>query len=67
MKVKFALDRETKGALVYKELDAKGKVVASVSDGKIGQLYIRKSAYPDGKYPPGITVMVEPFIEPWKE
>lgn len=59
MKLKFVADGETKGALKFRELNAAGRPVDSISDGKIGQLYMRKSAFPDGKYPEGLVVTVE--------
>lgn len=44
MKVQFVLERETKGALLFKEVDAKGKIIESMYDTKIGSLYIRKDS-----------------------
>lgn len=66
--LEFALEGETKGALKFKELDSEGNQVSTVADGKIGQLYMRKSAFPGGKFPDKLTVTVESFIiGPWKE
>lgn len=59
MKVNFVLEGETKGALKFKELDALGAPVSNIADGKIGQLYMRKSAFVGGKFPAVIMVTVE--------
>ncbi len=39
----FAFEKETKGAVRYKEVDAEGK---DAFDAKIGTVYVRKSALP---------------------
>ena len=39
----FAVEKETKGAVRYKEVNADG---TDVFDAKIGTLYVRKSAMP---------------------
>lgn len=44
MLVQFTLDRETKGALLFKEVDARGVLISNMYDSKIGSLYIRKSS-----------------------
>lgn len=46
------LERETKGAVLYKEPDSAG------DDPPLGQLYLRKTAFKDGKYPKAIKVTV---------
>ena len=43
MEVRFKLEKETKGALRYQEVDDTGKAVEQAGN-KIGILYIRKSA-----------------------
>ena len=40
IEVRFKLEKETKGALRYQEVDEKGESLA-----KIGTLYVRKSAF----------------------
>jgi hypothetical protein len=42
MEVRFKLEKETKGALRYQEVDDAGKAVEQAS-AKIGTLYMRKS------------------------
>jgi hypothetical protein len=55
----FVLERETKGALRYQEVDDKGQPVETVW-AKIGTLYIRKTAFERGTEPPNrLTVTVE--------
>jgi hypothetical protein len=49
IEVKMTLERETKGAVRYAE---------DGDDAKIGTLYLRKSAFPNGKWPDTITVKV---------
>lgn len=41
IKLQFAFERETKGAVRYQELDVNGSVAANYA---IGTLYLRKSA-----------------------
>ena len=55
----FLLERETKGALRYQEVEDKGQPVETVW-AKIGTLYIRKTAFERGVEPPNrLTVTVE--------
>ena len=56
--VRMALERETKGAVRYQELDAAGKPVEAMDGAKIGTLYVRKSAF-SGQAPTSIQVTVE--------
>jgi hypothetical protein len=51
----FAVEKETKGAVRYKEVNPDG---SDVFDAKIGTLYVRKSAMP-GKVVPALTVAVK--------
>jgi len=60
--IPFLLERETKGALRYQEVDDKGKPVEQAW-AKIGTLYIRKTAFERGQTPPqrlAVTVEVLP-------
>jgi hypothetical protein len=47
----FLLERETKGALRYQEIDDKDQPLETVW-AKIGTLYIRKTAFERGAEPP---------------
>ncbi len=59
MKIPFVLERETKGALRYQEVDDAGKPVEQAW-AKIGTLYIRKTAFERGQTPPPrLAVTVE--------
>ena len=42
MEIEFKLEKETKGALRYQEVDEKGEVIEQAW-AKIGTLYVRKS------------------------
>jgi hypothetical protein len=44
IEVRFKLEKETKGALRYQEVDDKGEVIEQAW-AKIGTLYMRKSAF----------------------
>jgi hypothetical protein len=48
MQVRFKLEKETKGALRYQEVDDKGEVIEQAW-AKIGTFYIRKSAFQRGQ------------------
>ena len=54
--VPFLLERETKGAVRYMEVDDKGKPIQE--DFKIGILYVRKSAF-GAKIPERLTITVD--------
>ena len=54
MKAKFKLEKETKGALRYTEVDANGEPTIEL----MGTIYLRKSAFP-GQKPETLTVTVE--------
>jgi len=57
----FKLERETKGALRYQEIERDGRPVSidSPADVRmIGTLYVRKVAYPE-ETPKSLTVTVE--------
>jgi hypothetical protein len=51
----FAVEKETKGAVRYKEVNADG---TDVFDAKIGTLYVRKSAMP-GRVVQSLTLNVK--------
>jgi hypothetical protein len=53
--VTFEHQRETKGAVVYRELDEDGVQVDSNADACVGSLYVRKSALPEGEAPARIV------------
>jgi hypothetical protein len=58
MQVRFKLEKETKGALRYQEVDDKGEVIEQAW-AKIGTLYIRKSASERGTaFPQTLRVTV---------
>jgi hypothetical protein len=53
--LKFAFEKETKGAVRYQEVgDDGGPAFAP----QVGTLYIRKSALPGGKIPKSLTVTI---------
>jgi hypothetical protein len=57
--VRFKFEKETKGALRYQEVDARGMVV-ELAWAKVGSLYLRKSAFERGAaYPQNLTVKIE--------
>ena len=59
--VNFVLERETKGAVRYQEVDDQGWPV-ELALAKVGTLYIRKTAFDRGTKPPNrLTVTVEPI------
>ena len=59
IEVRFKLEKETKGALRYQEVDEKGEVIEQAW-AKIGTLYIRKSAFERGAaFPQLLRVTVE--------
>lgn len=61
MIVHFTLERETKGAVRYQELDALGKPIdtrTNMDAAIIGTLYIRKAAL-NGQIPVRIKVTIE--------
>ena len=58
MQVRFKLEKETKGALRYQEVDDKGKPIEQAW-AKIGTFYIRKSAFEHGQaFPQTLRVTV---------
>jgi hypothetical protein len=60
MEIRFKLEKETKGALRYQEVDDKGEVIEQAW-AKIGTLYMRKSAFERGaSFPQTLRVTVDP-------
>ena len=59
MEIRFKLEKETKGALRYQEVDVKGEVIEQAW-AKIGTLYMRKSAFERGaSFPQMLRVTVD--------
>lgn len=58
MRVTMRLERETKGALFFRELDANGNPIMAQQDGKIGNIYVRKDSECGKAQPNEITVDV---------
>jgi hypothetical protein len=59
MEIPFKLEKETKGALRYQEVDEKGEPIEQAW-AKIGTLYIRKSAFERGSaWPKELRVTVD--------
>lgn len=56
LQLKMKLDRETKGAVRYRELDLGGEV--KQTNYYIGTLYMRKTSFPSGNWPKDLTVQV---------
>lgn len=56
--VTLAQERQTKGAILYHELDGGGNKL-DMRSSMIGNLYIRKNAFPDGVAPMRINVSIE--------
>ena len=59
IEVRFKLEKETKGALRYQEVDEKGEAIEQAW-AKIGTLYVRKNAFERGAaFPQMLRVTVE--------
>ena len=56
--VKFNLEKETKGAVRYHEVDADGNFITDFKAGQIGTLYLRKEVFEDDNFPQSIEVSV---------
>jgi len=54
---KFKLERETKGALRYQEVDDNGVPLEQVW-AKVGTLYVRRTAFERGAIPKQLTVTI---------
>lgn len=59
MKVYMKLERTTKGAVLYREVDAHGRIIQSADEYAIGNLYIRKSSEIGKAAPQSISVQIE--------
>lgn len=55
--IKFALEKETPGAVRYMEVNSDGDKVTNADGAKIGSLYIRKDAL-KGTVPKGLRVTI---------
>jgi hypothetical protein len=53
--LKFIVEKETKGAVRYKEVDDAG---ADAFAPIVGTLYLRKSGMPGGKIPQNVSVTI---------
>jgi hypothetical protein len=59
IEARFKLDKETKGALRYQEVDEKGEAIEQAW-AKIGTLYVRKSTFERGAaFPQMLRVTIE--------
>ena len=59
VKVKFVIERETKGAVRYMEVDEKGEARDNMHPlAVVGTLYVRKAAL-DGQIPSTLQVTIE--------
>lgn len=54
--LKFTFEKETKGAVRYQEVGDDG---APAFAPKVGTLYVRKTALPDGKIPKALFVAIK--------
>lgn len=57
MKMQFTVKRETKGAILYKQVKD-GRDFTIADGAEIGEFYARKSAFPDG-VPQNLTVTID--------
>jgi hypothetical protein len=55
MNLRFAFEKETRGAVRFQEVGEDAKPAFAPS---VGTLYIRKAALPDGKIPQTLTVTI---------
>ena len=58
IKANFILEKDTKNALRYQEVDENGTAWSTSDGAPIGTLYVRKSAFPPNNPPPAINVTV---------
>jgi hypothetical protein len=56
----FKLEKETKGAIRYMQVDGEGKQYGAEAGAELGSVYIRKSAFKDGSVPQSITMIIQP-------
>lgn len=57
-KAEFTVERETKGAVLYREVKD-GNDVAIGNGAKVGTWYVRKDAFPPNAIPKNIRLAVE--------
>lgn len=57
-KLQFKLDKETKGAVRYQEIEAATDNALRGDDAVVGTLYIRKQAFAGEEYPQQLTVTI---------
>jgi len=57
MTVRFTMERETKGAIRYQEVDKKGNKKAIADGATIGTLYLRKDSL-NGNVPNNLVVSI---------
>lgn len=57
MQIRFKLEKETKGAVRYFEVDEHGN--AAEAWAKVGTLYVRKTAFERGNIPRELSVTIE--------
>jgi len=57
IEVNLVFKRETKGAILYEEVDSSGSKT-HYGNQRLGNLYIRKSSFPNNKAPTHIRVIV---------
>lgn len=60
MQLKMVLERETKGALLYREVDANGVMIESNYEGNLPTVYIRKTSTVGKLMPKAINVTIAP-------
>lgn len=56
--VKLNLEKETKGAVRYHEINADGEFITDFRAGAVGTLYIRKDVFSDENYPKQIELSI---------
>jgi len=57
--MKFNLEKETKGALRYQQVDDTGLAKTIEAGAEVGTLYLRKSAFNGADFPRSIKVTIE--------
>ncbi len=58
MKVYLKLEKTTPGAVRYQETRDNGEVFKVQEGAVLGTLYVRKTAWPSGKYPENLIVEI---------
>ena len=54
----FKLEKETKGAVRYMQVDEQGNQYGAEAGAELGSVYIRKTAFKDGTSPAKITMVI---------